>query len=68
MAKVYCANYSCKFANDDGVCTQKKIALSFHSIQTVYDGRQEYSKCKMYEESEHAIEMRRFLEKCEWMK
>ncbi len=52
MTKVYCADTSCKFNNDKGVCTQKSIALSWHSVVTVNDGRQEFSRCKTYEKSE----------------
>lgn len=57
MTKVYCADLSCKHCSDKGICTQKTIALSFHSVMTLYDGRQEYSRCKMYEKSERAKEL-----------
>lgn len=65
MTKVYCADVSCKFCNDNGVCTQKKIALSFHSVMTVHEGRKEFHRCKTYEESKESIrikkEMRRMM-------
>ena len=54
MTKIYCADVSCKFVNDKGVCTQKTIALGWSSIKTVWDGRQEFNKCKMYEKSEES--------------
>ena len=54
MTKVYCADTSCEFCNDNGVCTQKKIALAWTSVRTVYDGRQEYNRCRMYSKSETA--------------
>ena len=57
MTKVYCADASCKFNNDNGVCTQKKIALSFHSVMTVNDGRKEFNQCKMYQKSQRFIEL-----------
>ena len=69
MTKVYCADVSCKFCNDNGVCTQKKIALSFHSVMTVHEGRKEFNRCKTYEESEESIkikqEMRRMMSRNE---
>ena len=65
MTNVYCADSSCKFVNDDGVCTQKRIALGWRSVMTVYDGRQKYNLCKMYEESDRAATMRKFIEQCE---
>ena len=52
MTKIYCADASCKFNNDKGVCTSKKVALSWHSIVTVNEGRQEFKRCKTYEKSE----------------
>lgn len=54
MTKVYCADTSCEFCNDKGVCTQKIIGLAWKSVQTIYDGRQEYNKCQMYQKSEIA--------------
>lgn len=69
MTKVYCADVSCKFCNGNGVCTQKKIALSFHSVMTVHEGRKEFHRCKTYEESEESIkikqEMRRIMSRNE---
>ena len=52
MTKVYCADVSCEFCNDKGVCTQKKIDLAWYSVCTVHEGRQEFNKCKMYQKSE----------------
>jgi hypothetical protein len=54
MTKVYCADSSCSFCNDNGVCTQKKIGLAWLSVQTVREGRQEYNKCRMYQKSDIA--------------
>ena len=63
MTKVYCADVSCKFCNDHGVCTQKKIALGWSSVVTLHDGRQEYHRCKTYEESERSKEIGKFFER-----
>lgn len=48
MPKVLCADDGCMW-NDENRCTAKKINLSWHSILTVHDGRQEYHRCKMRE-------------------
>ena len=63
MAKVYCANVACKFMNDNGVCTSKKIALSYCSVATMNEGRQEYCKCKMFEESDNYKQMKELFQK-----
>ena len=60
MTKVYCADVSCRFCNDDGVCTAKNIALAWSSVMTMYEGRQEFNKCKSYEESEFAKRAKKF--------
>ena len=49
---VYCAAVECKNHSDTNRCTAKKITLSSHSIMTLWDGRQEFLKCKQYEMSE----------------
>ena len=54
MTKVYCADSSCAFCNDNGFCTQKKIGLAWLSVQTVHEGRQEYNKCRGYQHSDIA--------------
>lgn len=46
MPKVYCADDGCMY-NDDNLCRAKKINLAWHSVVTVWDGRQEFHKCKM---------------------
>lgn len=64
MTKVYCADTSCEFLNDKGVCTLKKIGLAWMSVHTVNDGRQEFNKCRMYQKSQRAIEIEEFFAKC----
>lgn len=49
---VYCAALECKYHSDTNRCTAKKITLSSHSVMTVWNGRQEFLKCKQYEMSE----------------
>lgn len=62
MPKVYCATIECKYWKDNNTCGAKEISLSDHSVMTLYDGRQHFHKCKSFEESEEAAEIRRFLE------
>lgn len=49
MPDVKCADDGCRFNDGTGRCTADKIALSWHSIVTVWDGRQEFHRCKMRE-------------------
>ena len=60
MTKVTCADNSCAYWKDDK-CTADKISLSWHSVQTVYGGRENFSKCKAYKESERYKELLRML-------
>lgn len=61
--KIYCAAMDCKFCNDKGRCTAKEIFLSCHSVSTVWEGRQEYNRCKSYEVSDEAREITERLQK-----
>lgn len=58
MPKVYCAAIDCEFNGEDGKCHAKTISLSSNSIMTLWEGRQEFNKCKTYQESKEFIEMR----------
>lgn len=57
MPKIFCAAMDCEFNGDDGKCHAKEIALSDHSIMTLWEGRQRYRKCKTYQKSQAAAEM-----------
>ena len=61
MTKIYCADTSCEFNNDKGTCTAKKVALSWHSVMTVNDGRQEFNRCKTYQKSERCKEFEKIM-------
>lgn len=56
MTKIICANSLCKYNNKD-VCTAKTAEMSWHSVMTVHDGRQEFLKCKTYEMDERSKEI-----------
>lgn len=57
MTKIICANSLCKYNNDKNVCTAKTAEMSWHSVMTVHDGRQEFLKCKTYEMDERSKEI-----------
>ena len=61
--KIYCEASDCKFCNEKGVCTEKSIALSWHSVMTKWDGRQEFNRCKSYEMSDKAREYQELIQK-----
>ena len=50
--KIFCADASCKNLDNYNICKLSKVTLSWHSVVTLNDGRQEFLKCKSYEESE----------------
>ena len=54
MPKVYCAAIDCEFNGDDGKCHAKCICLSANSVMTVWEGRQEFNKCKTWQKSQFA--------------
>ena len=60
---VYCASSECKYNSNTGRCTAKRVDLTWHSISTVWDGRQEFWKCKQYEKSAEYSEMEKRLSK-----
>ena len=61
MTKIYCADVTCKFNDINGLCTLKKIALSFHSVNTLWEGRQEYHRCKTYQKSENIGQFEKYI-------
>ena len=63
MPKVYCAAIDCEFYKDDGKCHAKSIALSDHSIMTLWEGRQRFNKCKTYQQSQMARDIEKAFEK-----
>lgn len=57
MTKVKCADLSCKYNNGIDTCKAKEISLSWSSVMTVWDGRQEFLRCKVYEKSDEFLAM-----------
>ena len=53
---VVCPCIECKH-NDNNQCKADKIVMSNHRVSTVWEGRQNYWKCKMYELSELAKQL-----------
>lgn len=63
MTKVVCADVSCAYCNDKSVCTRKEIGLSWHSVNTLWEGRKEFNRCSGYVESEDSKLVRKVLGK-----
>lgn len=63
---VYCAASDCKYNSKTNRCTAKQVMLSWHSVMTVWEGRQEFLQCRSYEQSDEAKmvaeELRRILQ------
>ena len=57
MPRIVCARTDCKYNNDKNQCTAKDVKLSYHSVMTVWDGRQEFLKCKAYEMDDRSREL-----------
>ena len=63
MSKIYCADVECMYNNDKGVCTAKKVALSWQSVTTVWDGRKEFNyRCKTRQTSKEQWEIEKQME------
>ena len=63
MPKIFCAAMDCEFNGDDGKCHAKEVALSDHSIMTLWEGRQRYQKCKTFQKSRMAMEFEQLINK-----
>ena len=53
---VYCPCADCKH-NNEMQCEAVEITLSSHSVMTVWEGRQDFWKCKAFEQSDEAKAM-----------
>lgn len=53
-ASISCAAIDCEYITNHGYCRLKHIDLSDHSVMTVWDGRQRFQRCKMWQKSERA--------------
>ena len=62
MTKVVCAAIECKHQKN-GICTKKEINLSQGNIATVYEGRQDVWRCRMFELSDFSREIQEMLRK-----
>lgn len=61
MTKVYCADRTCEFNDDKSLCTKELVGLSFHSVTTRWEGRQEFLRCQMYQKSKKSTEFEEFV-------
>ena len=54
---VHCPCAECKYNGKNNKCKAKSITLSAHSVSTLWEGHQDYWKCKSYESSKRAREI-----------
>lgn len=67
MPKIKCAAVECKYNSNNNYCTaDKTVMLTAHSVMTVWDGRQDFWKCKNFVMSDECREIAEKFE--EWMK
>ena len=52
MSKITCLNLACKYCDNDNVCSCDEVNLTFHCIQTKFNGQQKFLQCQNYEETE----------------
>lgn len=50
--EVICSNLKCKYMNDKGKCTCKKIELSLNGIHTLNQGYQDFLRCNSFKKDE----------------
>jgi hypothetical protein len=65
-----CSDMSCKYCSDTYKCKypKKDLKMSFHSVMTLYQGRQEFLKCNSYEKSEEYIRIEKALSNIDFKK
>lgn len=54
---VYCADLRCKYQNDKGKCTAKKVELTAWGVNTLYMGKKDFLECKSFEYDEEYIRL-----------
>lgn len=54
---ISCADLCCKYRNNKGKCTCKKVELSSWSVNTVNMGRRDFLECKSFEYDDEYLEM-----------
>lgn len=54
---ISCADLRCKYRNDKGKCTCKKVELSAWSVNTLNMGRKDFLECKSFEYDSHYLDL-----------
>jgi len=60
---IYCGDITCKY-NEKNKCKSKNIELSYHGVNTMYMGFQDFLKCKTHKTSEQYEELKEKLKEC----
>lgn len=64
---IKCADITCKYRSDKtGNCKARNVDLSYHGVNTTYQGFQHYLKCKTYEECEENKKIKEMLKDIKW--
>lgn len=67
MPNIKCAAVECKYNSEDNYCTaDETVILTAHSVMTVWNGRQDFWKCKNFAVSDEYREIEEKFE--EWVK
>lgn len=67
MPNIKCAAVECKYNSNNNYCTaDETVMLTAHSVMTVWDGRQDFWKCKNFVLSDECREIAEKFE--EWIK
>lgn len=62
---VYCAATDCKHNGNRNRCMANCVTLSWHSVMTLWEGRQEFCRCKSYEMSDESKRICELIKKAE---
>ena len=46
---IECTDLRCKYCNDKYICTNKKVELVAHGVNTSYQGFKNFLECKSFE-------------------
>lgn len=60
---IKCSNLKCKYRNDRGNCKAKNLTLVLNSVCTLFQGQQDYLKCKSFEIDEDYIKLKNKIDK-----
>lgn len=54
---IYCADLRCKYRDNKGKCTCKKVILSSWNVNTINMGRKDFWECKSFKYDEEYLDL-----------